>query len=126
VGNTIADGESVQLSDDFPVQFARGALINSGRIKKTVGNHALAAFQRRFDHFPNELAATRFKKKQLSFRGYPHALRRELQQFADRFANRSSTLLASGQKGNSQYLETRGPQLPRGPLSRTLRPFEGC
>src|SRR5260370_42543427 len=106
------------------MQFARDALINSRGIEKAVRDHALITFQRRLDYFANELAATRFKKKQLSFRSHPGTLRGELQQFADRFANWRAARFAGYEKWNAQYLEAGGQQLHLGRFSATLRAFE--
>ena len=57
VGTAIADGEFIDELDPRRIELASGALIDSGRIKKTVGNYDLASGQGRLDDFPDELGA---------------------------------------------------------------------
>ena len=124
VGNTIANCKSVQLVNDFLVQLAGDALINSRGIKKTIGDDAFAPFQRRLDDFADELSAARFEKEQLGFGSHRRTLRRELQKFTNGFPDRRSARFARDKKRNSRDIETVGEELDLRRFSATFRAFK--
>src|SRR5207302_8308828 len=72
----------------------------------------------------DELASARLEQKQFRLRSHSRALRRELQQFTDRFANWRAARFTGDDKWNAQYLETGGQQLHLGRFSASLRAFE--
>ena len=102
VGPAIADGDGVQVPDHFLVEPARHALVNGGRIGEAIGDDDGAAVERGLNNLPNELAAARLEKEQLGLRRHRHALRRELQEMTDLFANRRPARLAGDQERHAR------------------------
>ena len=100
IGPAFADRESIEVADHFLVEPARDALVNGGGIGEAIGDHDRPAIERRLDHFPNELAAARFKKQQLGFRSHGHALGGELEEVPNLFANRGPARFARHEEGN--------------------------
>ena len=83
------------MLNKFTVEFAPHPLVDRCRIEKPVRDDAVARVQRGPDHLAHQLGAARFKQQQLGLRRHDRALGRELEQFANRFANRSATRFTS-------------------------------
>jgi predicted RNA-binding protein with PUA-like domain len=124
IGFAIAYREFVQLFDHARIKTTRDALINCGRIKKTIGNDDFALGERGPDHFTDELTAARFEKEQFGFGHHAGAFGRKLQQIADRFANGRAAGLARNEQRNAEVLETLGKPFHLRGFSAALRSFE--
>src|SRR5205807_5277461 len=106
-----ADGECVERFDNLRRELARDALVNRGRIKKTVGDHDRSFFERRLNRFADELTATRFEKQHLRLRCHGKTLRSKLEEIANFLADGGAAGLARDEHGYAPALEARSQPL---------------
>jgi len=70
-----SDGEGIDPRSFLGGNAAGDALIDCGRIKKTVTDHDAASLERGLDFFPNELGAARGEEQEFGFGNEVFALR---------------------------------------------------
>ena len=124
IGQAIADRKGIDSRGVLGGNAAGDALINRGRIKKTVADHDAAGLKSGQDFFPNELGAAGGEKEKFGFGHEVFAFGRVLEEMADRLAGRCAAGFADQKWLAAGLAEFFGEQGDLGGFSAAFGAFE--